>query len=245
MAKDKDNGIKGALDSFVNPQLLNKKERKTAERYGINPLGYSFTRPGAGGVQKKDPRQFSSDVAAAAMNDYDTRRTMEAAAMSGHKKAEQYAKNGFENLEDVTKANNIMRRMHGKAGNGGDFSSASDFAGLTYDQVNKDRDNMMSGFNDRFDALKDSQAEKETKAVDEKPRELSDRAKQAMESAGDYSFKPVDRGLGNDNVAYDPNAGVKSQESGEFLNNYKQDIQSGVKKAGVSSRGMMSLHNRF
>ena len=124
------------------------------------------------------------------------------------------------------------------------MSSNADYAAVSNSLFNKSRDNFGEQFATKDD-LSAQKAVKETAAVDEKPRELSDRAKQAMQSAGDYSFKPVDRGLGNQDVAYDPNAGVKSQESGEFLNNYKKDIQSGVKKAGVSGRGMMSIHNRF
>ena len=245
MAKDK--GIRGALDSFVNPQLLNKKERKAAERYGINPSGYAFNRPGGGGIQKKDPRQFSSDVAKAAMNDYDTRRTMEAAAMSGHKKAEKYAKNGFQSLEDVTKANNIMRKMHGKAGNGGDFSSASDFAGLTFNQVNKDRNNMMSGIDDRFSDLKPEQVPEQANAEPSGPVELSGRAQAAMENPlGEYNFSPEKRGFkGDNNLAYDPNAGIKSDKAGAFLGEYKLDIQKGIGKDGTPGRGPNSIHNRF
>jgi len=80
-----------------------------------------------------------------------------------------------------------------------------------------------------------------TKSED-KPRELSDRGRAAMESA-DYSFKPVDRNLGNPNVAYDPNGGIASDEAGAFMNNYKKDIEAGI--GDVPGRGSMSLHNRF
>ena len=258
----KDNGIKGALDSFVNPQLLSKKERKTAERYGINPHGYSFTRPGAGGVQKKDPRQFSSDVAKAAMNDYDTRRTIEAAAMAGKSKAQDFAKKGFSGIEDVTKANNMFRKMHERAGRGGDFSSNSDFAALTFDQVNRDRNKLMESIGDqKGDSSKDKKNPGAQAA--EEVRELSDRGKAAIEGGGDYTyqpvdrglgmkaspfnadFNPVDRGLGNESVAYDPTAGIQDVKAGEFLNNYKADIEAGVKKAGVSARGSMSIHNKY
>jgi hypothetical protein len=61
----------------------------------------------------------------------------------------------------------------------------------------------------------------------------------------DSTFKPVDRGLGNPNVAYDPNGGIDSEAAGSFMNSYKKDIESGVKKTGTPSRGPMSLHNRF
>ena len=176
---------KGALTNFVNPQTLNKNQSKTAERYGINPQDYSFTRPGAGGVQKKDPRDFNKDVAAAAMNDYDTRRTIEAAAMAGKSKAQDFAKKGFSGIEDVTKANNMFRKMHGNVlDNGGDFSSNSDFAALTFGQVNRDRNKLMESIEEqKADSSENkknpgAQAEKETEEV----RELSDRGKAAIEA---------------------------------------------------------------
>ena len=123
--------------------LTNKKQREAGERYGINLNSYGFNRPGHGGIQKKDPKYYGKAVAAAANNDYDTRRTIEAAAMSGNKKAEKYAKNGFNDLTDVTKANNMFAKMHKRQGNGGDFSSNSDYAGLTYNMVQRDRNKMM------------------------------------------------------------------------------------------------------
>ena len=76
----------------------------------------------------------------------------------------------------------------------------------------------------------------------EEPRELSDRGRAAIESA-DYSFKPTDRGLGSPGYAYDPNAAIQSEEAGDFMKQYKADIQKGI--GDVPGRGMMSLHNRF
>ncbi len=61
--------------------------------------------------------------------------------------------------------------------------------------------------------------------------------------AANYEFTPVERGLGNPNAAYDPNAGIKNDEAGEFLKQYKADIEAGI--GNVPGRGMMSLHNRF
>ena len=252
----------GKKTNFVNPQTLNKKQSKTAKRYDINPQDYAFGRPGGGGVQKKDPRDFNKDIAKAAMNDYDTRRTIEAAAMAGKGKAQDFAKKGFSGIEDVTKANNMFRKMHERAGRGGDFSSNSDFAALTFGQVNRDRNKLMESIEDQ---KADSSKNKKNPGAQaaEEVRELSDRGKAAIEAGGDYTyqpvdrglgmqaspfnadFNPVDRGLGNESVAYDPTAGIQDMKAGEFLNNYKADIEAGVKKAGVSARGSMSIHNKY
>ena len=104
-----------------------KKVTKAGERYGVNVNDYGFGRPGGAGIQKKDPRNFGSDMAKAATQDYDTRQSVQYGASSGNKKLEKYAENGFNSLDDVVKANNVLGRLHGKMGNGGDYSSSSDF----------------------------------------------------------------------------------------------------------------------
>ncbi len=224
MAKDK-----GGFDSFVNPQLLNKNESKAAKRYGIDPQDYGFSKANVG-IQKKDPRDFSKDVANAAMNDYDTRRTIEAAAMAGKNKAQKYAKEGFNSLEDVTKANNMFRKMHERAGNGGDFSSNSDYAGLTYGQVNRDRNKLMESIGDQQDTSD------KPKKEDTAPqfRELSDRAKELV---GMDDNTPGSTGPKSSSMSYDPNAGVSNAESGEFLSDYSFKVKDQQKKKGVATRG--------
>ena len=231
---------------YANLNLLSKKEKAAAERYGIKPSDYAFGRPGAGGIQKKNPMDFSAHVAAAANQDYDTRRTMEAAAMSGHSKSKKYAEGGFGGLEDVTKANNIMRRMHENDGNGCSFSSASDYAGVTFGQVNKERDNFAKQFATKDDL--NTQQTLEQTATKSEPVKLSNRAESAL---GDYNFEQAPKSSafqGNTKkpeLAYDPNAGVKSNKAGGFLNDYKLDIQKGIAKDGTPGRGPNSIHNKY
>ncbi len=248
------------MAKFVNPQLLNKKQSKAAKRYDVDPSDYGFNKSD-GGIKKKSPMDFSKDVAKAARNDYDTRRTIEAAAMAGKGKAEEFAKKGLNSLEDVTKANNMFAKMHERAGNGGDFSSAKDFAALTFGQVKRDRNKLMESIEDS----KGSGEAEKTPAAEAaaEVRELSDRGSAAIEAGGDYryqevnrglgmdaspfnaDFNPVDRGLGNESVAYDPTAGIQTAGAGDFLNNYKEDVKTGVKRAGVSTRGAGSIQKRF
>lgn len=187
--------------------LTNKKQRKAGERYGINHSDYGFNRPGGGGIQKKNPQNYGADVAKAAMNDYDTRRSIEAAAMSGKKKAEKYAKDGFSNLEDVTKANNMFRKMHERHGNGGDFSSASDYAGLTYDLVQRDRRKFTEG-------LEAKSADEQQAEVKDEPKEmkdivLSDHMQKAKERVDNW-----ENGSTNTNI-YNPASALQSQATGE------------------------------
>jgi hypothetical protein len=219
-------------------------DKKMAEHYGVDISQYGNTgRPGGGGIQKKSWDDLSSDVARAAANDYDVRRTIELAQESGNKKAQKLGQ-GISNASEAYAATRFMEKTHkNRMDNGGAYDGANDQGGVTNFWKQRVMDKRDASLEDRF-----GQQEIETpesKPVAEVPRELSDRGKAAMDTAGDYSFKPVDRGLGNENVAYDPNAGIGDTNAGEFLSNYKKDIQTGIAKDGTPGRGAMSLHNRF
>ena len=124
--------------------MLNKKEREAMERYGLSTSNYGWDKsdnPGRySGGDYDDMRQ---DFLRAASNDYDTRRGIEAMAMSGNEKAENIAKSGMSTVQNVMLANKLQKKEHKKAGNGGNFSSLSDFAGTSYRSVQADRNNFI------------------------------------------------------------------------------------------------------
>ena len=202
--------------------LTNDKARKTGERYGVSLLDYGFNRPGQGGVQKKNPQDYGKAVASAAMNDYDTRRTIEAAAMSGKKKAEKYAKNGFSDLTDVTKANNMFAKMHERHGNGGDFSSNSDYAGLTYSMVQRDRNKLMDSMSakDQADVAKGT-------TEDDSPVVLSDQLQQAEDAVKEFDNKDYD--VYNQGKATSDGDDQRDQASQSFLDKFKMDLMSNMR----------------
>ena len=217
------------LVRFSNLNIgLNKKEKKAAERYGIDLNSYGFNRPDRmnSPYAKRSPKNFQSDIAAAANADYDTRRSIEAAALSGNKKAEKYAEGGFTNLEDVTKANNIFRRMHARNGNGGEFNSQSDYSGLTYDLVKKDREQVNArNFKDnyidkRFGSRENSNTELEI------PSRTSGDA-----SAGDNSIassinKTNEIDITGTRNAADQNNSTDQKQAGSFLDKFKLSLNS-------------------
>ena len=121
------------------------------ERYGINKDDYNVGFERAGHPDGKGDRDdYEEAIRRAAMSDYDTRRTMEAQAMSGKKKAQKYAEGGFNNIQDVIKANNMRERWHKNAGNGGSFSSASDFAGQTHRAVERERSKQTAAYDKTY-----------------------------------------------------------------------------------------------
>ena len=194
--------------------ISNDKARKAGERYGIKHSDYGFGRPGEGGVQKKDPKNYGKDVAAAAMNDYDTRRTIEAAAMSGKKKAQKFAHDGFSNLTDVTKANNMFEKMHDRRGNEGDFSSAKDYAGLTYSMVQRDRNKMMDSM-----SANEQQKEAETGAV----APVSDRLQKDRDTVEELDNK--DYNIFDNNIDKGDNQTQRTEAADAFLGKFKLDLK--------------------
>ena len=93
-----------------------------------------------------------------ARNDYDLRRTIEAAAMSGKKKAIKLQKKGFKDVGDVRKWQNFSEKAAKRHGQGGDFSSDSDYMGLTKSMVIRDRNKQDEGYRREFASIKDMNA---------------------------------------------------------------------------------------
>jgi hypothetical protein len=168
---------------------LNDKERKAMKRYGLDSNDYAFEGQSYR-HQKGSYSDMKEDFLRAASNDYDTRRGIEAMAMSGKKKAEKIAKNGFMNPGDVMNANNMQAKEHRRAGNGGDFASRSDFAGTSYRSVQRDRDKQTAAYDEKYASKDDLKDLKKAKSVDEQVEEAqyepSEKIKQAKERVAGY-----------------------------------------------------------
>ena len=160
--------------------------------YGVGEAKHMMKRYGVKGAKSVKPSAQTSvsksrgvddvkdDIAKAMMNDYDTRRTMEAAAMAGNKDAKKYAKKGFKagNIQD---AYGVMRDLKKEYVGGGGMDGAENRAGLTFAAVKADRDKQTQGYRDEFasktdleklqeeqqNALAESVEPKETKPSEE------------------------------------------------------------------------------
>ena len=123
---------------------LSGKNQDLEKRFGVSSVRLS--RPGGPTWQKdKENREnYSKNMIEGARNDYDLRRTMEAAAMSGKKKATKLQKKGFKDIDDVRNWQNFSEKAAKRHGQGGDFSSASDYMGLTRSMVERDRQKAMA-----------------------------------------------------------------------------------------------------
>jgi len=213
------------------------------ERYGVDKsdynVGYGRDQSGPGGSKYKGGREeYEKAIQDAAMRDYDTRRTMEAQAMSGKKKARKYAEGGFNNIEDVIKANNMRERWHKKAGNGGSFSSASDFAGQTMRAVERERKNFIADNDAKYASKADLENMKpaedpDTGFTDPQMTEESDKLKEARERADSWNkneFNVTPGPYGDDDeqdgAAVSPATTEASSEATSMLGAFKEKLKN-------------------
>ena len=86
------------------------------------------------------------------MNDYDTRRSLEAAAMAGEKDAKKFAKKGIKG-KNIQEAYGVLRDLKKEYVGGGGMDGAKNRAGLTHALVKADREKFIED-NDAKYALK-------------------------------------------------------------------------------------------
>ena len=210
--------------------------RKIGENLGLNRDDYVID----GGNGRTDRgRSFSKEAYKKAVvdrmnNDYDVRRTMEAAAMSGKKKAKKFAKKGFKDIDSVVKGHELLEKYHKKHQGGGEFSSASDYAGLSHTMVKEDRKKHTASINEevnsKVDGLRNEFLEKikeqqKTQVPDqEETVEISDRLATARNQAREI-----------ENNAFDGDLEAEAPDEQEQTNSIAQQMLADYKKTIADS----------
>ena len=102
-----------------------------ADAYGIDPNDYSKTERESGAYGKKgDWDDFQAAVLNAGQNHYDTREALKYGKESGDKRFEDLG-DGISNIGELSNVHKALQKTHKKAlDNGGQFSSANDFANV-------------------------------------------------------------------------------------------------------------------
>lgn len=102
-------------------------DREMAEQYGIDVSEYGNQgRPGENYTNKKSYDDLKSDIARAAANDYDVRRSIEAAQASGNKKAQKLGQ-GISTASEAYDAQRFMEKTHSnRMDNTGNYDGAND-----------------------------------------------------------------------------------------------------------------------
>ena len=241
--KKKGNTVSASLWGHKNP----KKFAELRERYGVE--GAYGGKPSAYGGTDDQPRSKEdvyNDIMAAARNDYDTRRGIEAAAMSGHKKSEKLAKGGFNNIKDVAKANNVLARLKKKHVGGGGMSGAKNIMGLTHALVEHDREVQDEGYRREFASIKDMNAlrddlesQEEASNHNPAPIEKSDALARAEERVNEADHGPGSIYSSNNADAATDNPPADASKA--FLYDYREKVKE---KFAPSPRADRRRHAR-
>ena len=193
-------------------------DKRMAGQYGIDVSEYGNQgRPGGVGVQKKSLDQLKTDVFRAAANDYDVRRSIEAAQLAGNKKAQKLGQ-GISNASEAYAATRFMEKTHkNRMGNGGAYDGANDQGGVTSYWVNKDRNKLMDSMsaNEQKDQAERGVAEPTTPST-----ELQD----ARDTVDELENKDYDI-FNSQNFHNGDNEDQLNKASQAFLGKYKLDLK--------------------
>ena len=214
-----------------------KGEQKLLERYGVEGQRQGGRAIEMTGKSYRGSDDVKKDLQKAMANDYDTRRTLEAAAMSGKKKAKKILDSGFKSFSDMENAQNFMEKAAKRHGQGGDFSSTSDYMGLTQSMVERDR----RKFTEANDAKYASKADLEGLSVEEQDtgftyegpdKEISPEMQAAKERVAAYEGgggqddpSPYGASFGADDQQAETSVVADSTDAGGYLNAFKNKLK--------------------
>ena len=220
------------------------------ERYGVEGPRFGGRAQEMTGKSYRSAEDVEKDIINAARNDYDLRRTVEAAALSGKKKAIDLQKNGFNSIDDVTNWGNFSEKAAKRHGQGGDFSSASDYMGLTKSMVQRDRNKQTAAYDETYakttdlNALKEklmAEATEKAAGAGSDPIEPSERMAAVEDrlekAAGGTNSSPS---LFDKDNAQPAKADDQADAARNFLEDYTADVREGANirsdiNAGVSN----------
>ena len=193
----------GMIWAIKNPE----KAKDIQDRWGIAPPSHGV-KPDAANweEQTKHNQTYTDQVQEAARNDYDLRETTAAAARSGKNKAIELEQKGFKDIGDVANWMNFSEKAADRHGQGGDFSSISDWMGLTKSMQKRDRRIQTEGYEKMFATTEDLNSvredlEKQREMVDyrHKPIEKSDELARAEDRVQEYEDNGPISIYGNNN----------------------------------------------
>ena len=115
------------------------------DKYDVQ--GPSF---GRGGNEYRSPEDVEKDLLKAAAGHAGTVNALQSAALSGKKKAQDLIKDGFQSIDDLTNVENFLQKSAKRHGMGGDFSSPSDFVGLSLKMAERDRRKQGEMYDDKY-----------------------------------------------------------------------------------------------
>ena len=206
---------------------LTKKQKAAVDRYGIDLSEYHPNADMSDRVHgKKGYDQLEKELLRRANADATTMRTNEAAALAGNEQARKFAEKGIGSLADLTEMGRMQKKMHRKLGNDGAFTSASDFAGLSFANVEADRKKLMEDLQ--------AKAEVATPELPDPSREpqflITEEEDLARDTARDERIAEYEKNRALTGL-------IGDEDTQKYLDDYKFNVASGLSNAGISTRG--------
>ena len=227
MGKKKDKERAEHEARMFNVGVLNKGHKAAIERYGIDLNDYSPHADHSDRVHgKKGYDELQKELLRRANSDYTTMRANEAAALSGNKDARKFAEKGIGSLADLTAMGKMQKKMHKDLGNGGAFTSASDFAGLSFANVEADRAKLMEDLKAKAEA-----------ATPEIAPEAPPEAQFTITEEEDSANTEERRKRIADYEAKRATGGFLGDTGSDYMDKYKFNVKKGLRDAGVDTRG--------
>ena len=241
MGKKKDKKFRASPFDF----MAGGRVKKMGDELGVDSSEYNinYGRPsGSGRTYKGDRDDYMKAVLRAKANHYDTRRTLEAAALSGKGKAKKILDSGFKDFGDAMNAQNFLEKAAKRHGQGGQYTNISDHMGLTQSMVERDRRKQTEGYKNDFALGADLAAlreEMDTRFDEHKentpPTEL---ASDPPESSPTDDYELNLGTVGND--IFGGGSPQEQAQADEFKTNAVAQVKKGIQLSDVETRGPKS-----
>lgn len=248
--KDKDGGKYDKMDYHKKKGFLESQ----AKKYNIDLSKYSEfgDESGARGNPTEDYGALQDAVTRESAKDYNYQRMVEAASLSGNKKAKEIAEmdEGLNRLAAMERFGE--KTAKNKLGHGGDYSSESDYRAVKDFWVDRDRKKQDESYAsaDDLDEVRKQIEENAQNAQPVEAPELSNELRNTAEALDKYS---LDLGTGGDQIfgaaggddletARNENeANPAAGESFEYKDKYASNVKEGFKISGIDTRGPDSI----
>ena len=228
---------------------MSGKNKDLEKRFGVPGMKTS-KMDGGTWHEDENNRKYKERMIEGARNDYDLRRMMEAAAMSGKKKANKLIDKGFKSVDDVRKWQNFSEKAAERHGHGGDFSSATDFMNLSHAMVKRDRRIHDQKIDKRMEnMMEDMEGEGEAALpeyqIDNPIGQRGGRENNTSATWDDYQDAYKIAGIANDvfstggegQAATEQSVGSGPAGAAAQLKEFQEKVKTGMALAGVQTRG--------
>ena len=208
-----------------SPYKQEKLAKELGEQFGIDRDKYQEEDRGSQG--NFDSKGYNQAIADAMANDYDTRRSIEAAGLAG----EYDGPKGISKIGEAYKVHNFLKDTHESMGNSGKFSSANDYAGVAHHWVNKDRERFtddLTGMTEKLldDALSRKSDKEDGDSSNDGPVEQSERlggARDRLDAAANDPSALYEKNNQNVSKTDDQKDGARN-----FLDDKKKELAQGL-----------------